>query len=361
VKVALVTSIERGGPVEHARLLARELVADGVAVRAVVATDALAGAFAAFGAEPILLPLRPGLDGAGARRLAGAVRGVDVIHSHDRRAGLWGRLGPRPRRGGVRVHTLHGLPEPYLPPPAGPQRPSWRAALAYRGLERSLARRTDALLAPSHGAADALAARIGYARSSITVVPNAVDAAAAVPGGSGELIGVVAALEPVKAVDGFVRAAARLAQERPGLRFAVFGDGPLAVELRALAEELRAPVEFAGWVPSGEALARLRVFVLPSYFETSGIALMEAMAAGVPAVATAVGGIPESAPDGLVELVPPGDPQALAAAVARVLDDPDGAARRAAAAREHVLREATPRRTAELTRAVYERALAGRR
>ena len=83
-------------------------------------------------------PLRHQLDVGGARRMRHALAGVDVIHGQDRRAGLWIRL--LPPAGAARVYTVHGLPEPYLPPPAGPERPGWRARLAYRGV--------DALLAP---------------------------------------------------------------------------------------------------------------------------------------------------------------------------------------------------------------------
>jgi glycosyltransferase involved in cell wall biosynthesis/O-antigen ligase len=363
VRVVLVTSIPAGGPVEHARLLARELVLAGVSVRAVVCDEALAARFAAVGAEPRVLPLRPGLDVAGAREVARACRGADVVHNHDPRSGLWARLSPPPRRGGVIVHSLHGLPEPYLPPPAGPARPSVRAALLYGGVERGLAARADALVVPSRAAADALAARLHYPRERLHVVANGVDPAPAVPDGGGSLVGTIAALEPVKGLDVFLRAAAEVRRARPSQRFAIAGDGPLAAPLRALVCELglAGAVELWGYVPSAEALPRLAVFALASHFETSGIALLEAMAAGVPAVATRVGGIPESVPDGTAELVDAGDAGALAGAILRALDDPAAARRRALRAREIVAREFTPQRTARAMTRIYERALGGRR
>ena len=362
MNVALVTSIPAGGPVTHAVLLARELARDGVRVRAIACSEELAARFEAVGAEPRVLPLQPGLDVRGARALWRACRGADVVHSHDRRSGLWARLGPRPRRGGVRVHSLHGLPEPYLPPPAGPERPGLRAMVLYGGVERGLAARADALVVPSAAAADVLAARLRYPRSRLQVVPNAVDPVPAVPAG-GELVGTIAALEPVKGLEVFLRAAALVREARPAQRFAVAGDGPLLEPLRAQAAALGldGAIEFPGYVASADVLPRLAVFALASHMETSGIALLEAVAAGVPAVATRVGGIPESVPGGDVELVAPDDPPALAGAILRVLDDPAGARERAARAREAVRRDSGPRRTAELMTAVYERALGGAR
>jgi glycosyltransferase involved in cell wall biosynthesis len=361
VKVSVVTSILHGGPLEHALLLARDLGALGVDVRAVAADELTAERFAAAGAHAAALPLRSPGDVRGAGPVHRFVRGSDVVHSHDRRSGLWIRLGPRPRRRAARAHTLHGLPEPFLPAPVGPAHPGLRARLAYAGLERGLAARTDLLIAPSEAAAALLTERVGYSRAHIVVVPNGV-ALPRAPVTGGDLVGTLSALEPVKGVEVFLRAAAALAAGRPGLRFAVFGTGSEEAALRRLASALRLDgrLEFAGHVPAARALGRLAVLVLPSYMETSGLALLEAMAAGVPAVATRVGGVPETAPPGTVELVPPGDPAALAAAVAALLDDPARAAERARAARAAAA-ERSSERTARLMLAEYERALLRRR
>jgi glycosyltransferase involved in cell wall biosynthesis len=260
----------------------------------------------------------------------------------------------------VRVHSLHGLPEPYLPPPVGPERPSRRAALLYGGVERGLAARADALVAPSHAAADLLVSRLHYARERLTVVPNAVDPAPAVDG-EGTLVGTIAAFEPVKGVDVFLRAAAAVRRARPSQRFAIAGDGPLAAPLRELAGalEIADAVDFWGYVPSAEALPRFAVFALASHMETSGIALLEAASAGVPAVATRVGGVPETAPAG-VELVAPDDPEALAAAILRALEDPEASRERAVRARVAVHRDHAPERTARAMAGVYRRALEAR-
>src|SRR4051812_3348566 len=85
VKVALVTSLERGGPLEHAILLARDLVALGADVRAVAVDERVAARFDAAGARVAVLPLVRPFDPAGAVRVRRFVGDADVVHSHDRR------------------------------------------------------------------------------------------------------------------------------------------------------------------------------------------------------------------------------------------------------------------------------------
>jgi glycosyltransferase involved in cell wall biosynthesis len=114
------------------------------------------------------------------------------------------------------------------------------------------------------------------------------------------------------------------------------GDGPLRPALeRQAARVAPSRVRFQGFVPHADVpawLAAADVLVLPSVYEELGSVLLEAMAAGLPVVASAVGGIPDAlGPAG--RLVPAGDPAALAAAVDEVLDDPALAAELTAAAR----------------------------
>ena len=117
-------------------------------------------------------------------------------------------------------------------------------------------------------------------------------------------------------------------------------------------------VGFPGHVPAHDALARLRVFVLSSYMENAPLALLEAMAAGVPVVATRVGGVPELVPEGTGLLVAPGDPAALAAAIGRLLDDPALARAQAAAARRHVVAGGGAAAMVDRTLALYKGLLA---
>jgi colanic acid/amylovoran biosynthesis glycosyltransferase len=135
------------------------------------------------------------------------------------------------------------------------------------------------------------------------------------------------------------------------VRLALVGDGPLRHELerRAAALGLAERVRFAGGLPEPEVARRLAaadLFVLPSVIAPDGdmegipVALMEALAAGVPAIATRQSGIPELVRDGETGLLaPPGDVAGLRAALAAAIDDPDGAAARARAGRALVERE----------------------
>jgi len=338
VKILFVTSIERGGPLEQALVLARALVADGHTVGAVCATPSLAERFAAAGATPSLIPLRHALDLPRALAVTRVARGADVVHSHDRRSGLWVRLGPRPRKGGLRVSSVHGLPDPYHPTIVGHGSPGLRARLAYRTLDGTLYRRADAIVVPSRAVAEDLATRLGYPRARMTVVPNGIELDVRTGGSRDALIGTVSVLEAAKGLDVFLRAAAVLARERPAMRFAMFGAGSQAAALDRLTRELGLDgrVERPGFVAGADAWSRLGVYVLSSWAETAPMALLEAMAARVPIVATAVGGVPEIVDETTARLVPPGDPARLAAAIADVVDDAAATDRRVQAARARV-------------------------
>ena len=356
MKVVLVTSLERGGPVEQSLVLARGLTGLGASVTAICATEELRERFAAAGAEPALIPLTRRFDLRGAERVRAHAAGADAIHAQDRRSGLAIRLARRPEGRPARVYTVHGLPDEYLPPPAGPERPGLRATLLYRGLDAGLCRRCEAVVVASEALRDLLVERIGFPRGRMQVIPNGVQTEPAAAAG-GELVGTLSVLEPVKGLDVFLAAAAKLAAERPELRFAVFGTGSVERELRERAGALGIAdrVEQPGTVPAREALGRLAVLVSSSWMENCPMGVLEAMAAGVPVVATRVGGVPEIASEGTAELVAPGDPGALAAAIAGLLDDPERARRQAEAARARVRELFSAEANAEATLALYER------
>ena len=358
MKVRFVTSLRRGGPVEHTLVLAAAMASDGVDVGATCVSEDVAERFRAAGAHAAVIPLHSWRDSRHARQTWRYVRGTDVIHGQDRRSGLWVRLGPRPRRGGLRIYTVHGLPDEYLDIPGKRRRPGVRATLAYRGLESALCRRADAVIAPSSAFAELLVERLGFPRSKLTVIPNGVELPPR-PVASGSLIGTVALLGPVKGLDVFLRSAARLTERHPELRFAIFGSGPERERLTALAEHLGLGerVKFPGYVPMTEALDQLAVFVLSSHQENAPLAVLEAMAAEVPVVATSVGGVPEIAVDGTAQLIPPGDEVALADAIARLLDDPELRRRQARAARERIARKYTAQACARQTLDLYRRLL----
>jgi glycosyltransferase involved in cell wall biosynthesis len=353
MKVLQVTSLLSGGPLEHALVLSRALAEAGATVEAVCADDRTAARFAAAGVTAHVLALESPADLAGGRRLHSLASGFDVVHAQDRRSGLWTRLWPR-RREQVRIYTVHGLPDPYLPPPVGSERPSLRDRLAYRGLDAFLARRCDAVVSPSRFLADQLVARLGYPAGRIEVIANGVEPPPLLP--PGDLVGTISLLEPVKDLDTFLRAAALVREQRPQARFAVYGTGTMRDHLEALAQELglEDALSFPGHLPVEEALATLGLYVLCSLLENCPMSLLEAMAAGRPAVATAVGGVPEVAGEA-VPLVPPRDPEVLATEILRLLDSPELAAEVGARGQERVSSKFTAAGNGEQMLALYGR------
>jgi len=152
------------------------------------------------------------------------------------------------------------------------------------------------------------------------------------------VIGTVATLRPIKGLDDLIAAASDLAPKHPAMRVLLVGDGPHrgALETKARTAGLEQRIRFAGSqndVPS--FLAAMDIAVLPSLAEGFSNALLEYMAAGLPIVATDVGGNREALGEtGL--LVPPGQPEALAEAIARLVRDPELRRRLGAAAQDRV-------------------------
>jgi glycosyltransferase involved in cell wall biosynthesis len=206
---------------------------------------------------------------------------------------------------------------------------TWRA----RWVSRWVYRRAERIIAVSTPIRRRLIERDGVHPDLITIVPNAVVSA---PEARSEepptglrgrpLVGVVARLQPEKGVANFLKATTRVASRFPEAHFIIAGDGPLRQELVVLAEDLglRDRVHFLGFRSDASALmGSLDVLVVPSLTEGSPLVTLEAMAAGVPVVASAVGGIPDQVrhdKEGL--LVPPGDTGAIGEAIVALLRDP---------------------------------------
>ena len=241
--------------------------------------------------------------------------------------------------------------------------------------ERLAHRMATHVTAVSEAVADSVVA-LGVPRGRVTVIPNGVDAARFADGPSvaearsalgaddSPLVGSVGCLAARKDYGTLLDALARLAGRATPFRAALVGDGVerAALEERARALGLAQRVRFLGERPGVERLLPgMDVFVLSSREEGIPNALLEAMAAGRPCVATAVGGTPEVLRDGETGwLVPPADPAALAEALADALARPDEARRRGDAARRAVREtmsiEAMARRHADFYRcAVRER------
>jgi glycosyltransferase involved in cell wall biosynthesis len=208
---------------------------------------------------------------------------------------------------------------------------------------------------------------LGVPRERITVIPNGVDAARfasldglgaaphAVP-----VIGSVGCLAARKDYATLLEALALLAGRGRAFRAVLIGDGPerAALEARARGLGLSERVEFLGERKDVEALlAGLDLFVLSSREEGISNALLEAMAAGRPAIATAVGGTPEVLSPDTGWLVPAGSPPALADAIDEALANPAEARRRSIAARRAVRDDLSIEAMVKRHEAFYEKAL----
>jgi glycosyltransferase involved in cell wall biosynthesis len=207
----------------------------------------------------------------------------------------------------------------------------------------------DRVTAVSPAVRDFVVQHVGIPASKVLVIPNGVDvarftdvrpvarAAWGLPS-AGPLIGAVMRLEPVKGGETLVRAMAAL--RMAGAHAVVVGDGPQREAWESLADALGVGerTHFVGYQANVPAwLAACDVFVLPSDWEGMPNAALEAMAAGRPAVATAVGGTPDVVLDGVTGLlVPPRDPAALAQAIQSLLDDPVRARAMGVAGRQRV-------------------------
>jgi glycosyltransferase involved in cell wall biosynthesis len=287
-------------------------------------------------------------------------RGIVVVHSHGKGAGLYGRLAAW-RAGAAAVHTFHGLHDAGYPP---------GARAAYLALERALARRSHTVIHVSAGQADA-ARPLGLAPMNRSrVIVNGIDAArveadlipreqARVELGVplvGAVLGTVARFDPVKGLEVLLEALPRV----PGATLVLIGDGPEAVSLRARARRLgvASRVVFAGARPdAAHWFAALDAYVSASRGEGLPLALVEAMAAGLPVVASRVPGHVDTVVHGDTgALVPVDDPVALAAAAVALLADPARARVLGAAGRTRARRDFSVDRMAAEVAEVYRRA-----
>lgn len=215
---------------------------------------------------------------------------------------------------------------------------------------RMASRMASAVLANSEAVARSLQEEDGVSPGRIKVVPNFVDAEAFLPLGEDErgaarrlsgipeealVIGVVARLSSVKDHETFLRAFAEVMPSNDRLHGLLVGEGPMRGSLELLVEEmgLAGRVHLAGELPNTpNPHLLLDVSVLTSRTEGFPNTLVEAMAAGRPVVATAVGGVPDAVEQGVTGLlVPPGEPAALADALRQVMADPARAAAMGAA------------------------------
>ena len=210
----------------------------------------------------------------------------------------------------------------------------------------------------------------GLATGSIAVIPNGVDLAAfpertrdAMTRPVRSII-TVANLRSEKNHETLIGAAALLVRDFPDLEFQIVGSGPRRQELEALASArgLQQHVRFLGHREDVAALLHAAdIFVLPSRSEAFPNGVIEAMAAGLPVVASAVGGLLDLVEDGRTGvLVQPGDPEQLAAALRRLVTDRSFASQIAAAARAHISQRYSFDRMVQAFEELYMRGVASR-
>jgi glycosyltransferase involved in cell wall biosynthesis len=317
-------------------------------------------------------PLNPIRDARALTRLARIARRFQpqIVHTHTAKAGFVGRLAalmasrPRP----AIVHTYHGhVLEAYFGP--------GKTAL-YRRLEFLAARFSDLLVGVSQATVDDLV-RLGVApRDRFRVVPLGLDLepfARIGPGTESDLraelsirpeqvvFSYVGRLVPIKRLDLLLRAFARMDADTESSQLLVVGDGETRPALERLSRELRidSRVHFLGYRGNIESVAAAAdAAVLSSENEGTPVSLIEAAAAGRPAVATAVGGVPEVVTRETGILVSPGDDEAMASAMSRIARDRQLRQAMGEKARERALLRHSAERLISDMKSLYEELLA---
>jgi glycosyltransferase involved in cell wall biosynthesis len=255
-------------------------------------------------------------------------RRLSIVDAHNPQSQLWGSISASLARAPVRLCTVHSV--------SRDSDRGRRRILLYETVLRLAHRLGCRFLAVSPAVA-AYLGTLGIPPSRIEVILNGIEPLPAPRPGAGlrerlgwtqaHVVATVGRLEPVKGHGVLLQAIAALRDRRPALRCLLVGDGRerAALERQAATLGIAGLVHFAGFRQDVPALlAECDLFCLPSLSEGVPYALLEALACGVPALATRVGSLPEIlSPELAGRLVPPGDPAALAAAIERAIDRPD--------------------------------------
>jgi glycosyltransferase involved in cell wall biosynthesis len=351
----VIARLNIGGPAQHTILLAAGL--DGTRFATTLITGVVGPAEGDFleaaqsrGVSPIVIPelgrsIRPARDLAVLLKLVRLFRRLrpDIVHTHTAKAGTLGRLAARFAGVPVTVHTFHGhVLDGYFSP---------AVTRFFVGVERALARRTDRLVAVSPRLrADLLAMGIGQPEQ-VAVIPLGLDLerfrrarleASVLRASLGlgidvPLLGIVGRLVPIKDHATLFQALALHEPHDSPAHLVVVGDGEERPRLDALANRLGLSqrIHFLGWRSDLETiLPELAMVICASKNEGTPVALIEAMAAGVPVLSTDVGGVADLVTHGETGwLVRAGDPPALAQGIQHLLGNAALRARLAVAAR----------------------------
>ena len=342
-----------GGLFRHVRDLAREQAARGHEVGVLcdaTSLDPLTEArlaelvpSLALGLHKVAMSRELGLADIAAttatRRLAAELR-VDVLHGHGAKGGAYARLAAQTLK---RAKTLGGQAAVCFYTPHGGSLhydPASLKGRAFMAAERHLMRQTDGLIFESRYAAETFAAKVGEPTCPFRVVHNGVledELRDVVPVPNPADFLFIGELRHLKGVDVLLEAMALLVAERP-VHAVIVGAGSDAPAFKAQATRLRldGAVTFPGAMPARDAFRLGRVLVMPSRAESLPYVALEAAGAGLPLIATRVGGVPEIVTGTTTLLVEPGDVAGLAAAMRNVLAEPLRAIDRAAQLRRAV-------------------------
>jgi glycosyltransferase involved in cell wall biosynthesis len=305
------------------------------------------------GVRAVLLKRRPGFDPGLVLKLAKFLRRekATVLHTHSLDPMFYGGLAAKLAGVRVLVHTQHDpLPAQY----------GWKDRLKFRAASK-LFTRIVAVSEQTYGAIT----KYALPQERCAIVLNGIDdrrfpnaeATGRSKKGAQWHIGSVARLAPEKGTRVLLEAFARLRREQPDSRLVLVGDGPDRIPLEGHASKLgiREAVDFLGARSDiAELLQTFDLFVLPSLSEGIPLALLEAMAAQRAIVASSVGGVPEVIVDGESGLlVPPGDAESLAAAMAKLLESETARAKLAANATVRVRERFSEHAMAMAYRSLY--------
>lgn len=277
---------------------------------------------------------------------------IEVVHSVDLYTNIFALPAAAFARVPVRIGSRRGLNTDRTPGQLAMQRAAYKCA--------------HVIVTNSNATAARLRSE-NVRASKITVIPNglALDMFAAAPRQSARRrVLVVANLRPEKGHDVLIDAAALVLERFPDARFQCVGDGPerAAIDARLAARGVAHAFEFPGRQDDVPArLAAAHIFALPSRTESMPNAVLEAMAAGLPVVASAVGGIPEVIDDERTGLLcPPSDPRALADRLCRLMDDAEFSDRLGDSARREMRARYSFDRMVSAFDSLYIRELAAR-
>lgn len=286
--------------------------------------------------------------------------GVDVLHGHGAKGGAYGRLAAAALawqgRAVAAFYTPHGGSLHY--------EPGTLEGSIFLGLERQLGRLTDGLIFESAYSARIYSERVGKPVAAVRVIPNGLlttdfRSHAPVPDAANFLF--VGELRHLKGVDVLLDALAQVKAVRP-VSAVIVGDGPDAAEFKARCAilGLDGDVTFAGAMPAARAFQSGCCLVVPSRAESFPYIVLEAAAARLPLVATAVGGIGEIVPADLGELVAPANVERLAARLHDALDRPEALRARAEQLQSFVRQQFTVERMTDAILSFYDDRLAAR-